>query len=495
MSEVEPCCWMTYVTHRGTEEVLDTLEKLDIDDEMLHNKEELYKTFGFEEDFHNNSLSTWQKCKPKIWRLFDEPSSSTGSKIIGLISVFFLCAAILVFCLKTHPGLRVYEIANITADNSIYSYFANEGSEIHQSGNKRVPRFADNDFDDDVDADMMYKRRKRVAAELLRKKVNITDAGDYHLKVNEDGTFRVHELRRQHHLTNNNEEKGEPQVSKKLLKYRTEAIGIDKKNSKPHEYFIHIENICNIWFTIEIIIRFFSCPSKIKYFKAPVNIIDIVATSTFYIDLLMTALGATGDLEFFSIIRIMRLFKLTQHSQGLKILMHTFKASAKELFLLFFFLMLGIVIFASLIYYAEKTEANPNNQFQSIPIGLWWSLITMTTVGYGDITPNSVLGRVVGSFCAIMGVLTIALPVPVIVSNFSMFYSHSQAREKMPKKRRGALIVDQVKHQPVGPVRRNNAKNSGDLSSTPLINNGNKDVMNGSNKTIGNKLGMSSARM
>lgn len=73
--------------------------------------------------------------------------------------------------------------------------------------------------------------------------------------------------------------------------------------------------------------RFISCPNKIKYFKAPVNIIDITATLTFYIDLILaSSFGAAADLEFFSIIRIMRLFKLTQHSQGLKILLHTFRS-------------------------------------------------------------------------------------------------------------------------------------------------------------------------
>lgn len=68
-------------------------------------------------------------------------------------------------------------------------------------------------------------------------------------------------------------------------------------------------------------------------------------------------------LEFFSIIRIMRLFKLTRHSSGLKILIQTFRASAKELTLLVFFLVLGIVIFASLVYYAERIQANPHNDF------------------------------------------------------------------------------------------------------------------------------------
>lgn len=123
------------------------------------------------------------------------------------------------------------------------------------------------------------------------------------------------------------------------------------------------------------------------------NLIDIVATVTFYIDVLINTFGASADLEFFSIIRIMRLFKLTHHNSGLKILMHTFRyrvlifsvhsvvgiqsysrASAKELMLLVFFLVLGVVVFASLVYYAERVEPNPDNEFQSIPIGLWWAV-------------------------------------------------------------------------------------------------------------------------
>uniref|UniRef100_A0AAF5PV09 BTB domain-containing protein n=5 Tax=Wuchereria bancrofti TaxID=6293 RepID=A0AAF5PV09_WUCBA len=362
-NEVEPCCWMTYTQHRDTQEVLTTLDKLDIDFDENHLKDpgEVYRRFGWEDDYHNQSLSKWQKLKPKIWHLFDEPYSSNGAKVIAVVSVFFLIIAIVVFCLKTHPGLRV--------------------------------------------------------AELNDMQINIT-SGRYYRSVD---------------FSNN---------------YRTGTIGIDKQNSKPHPGFLIIEAICNVWFTIEILIRFITCPSKIKYFKTPVNIIDLIATLTFYLDLLMTTYGSTADLEFFSIIRIMRLFKLTQHSSGLKILMHTFRASAKELMLLVFFLVLGIVIFASLVYYAERVEVNPENQFQSIPLGLWWAIVTMTTIGYGDMTPRTYLGRIVGSVCAVAGVLTIALPVPVIVSNFALFYSHTQARSKLPKKRRGVLSIDQVKQQP-----------------------------------------------
>ncbi|EJW76333.1 voltage-gated potassium channel protein, partial [Wuchereria bancrofti] len=81
-NEVEPCCWMTYTQHRDTQEVLTTLDKLDIDFDENHLKDpgEVYRRFGWEDDYHNQSLSKWQKLKPKIWHLFDEPYSSNGAK-------------------------------------------------------------------------------------------------------------------------------------------------------------------------------------------------------------------------------------------------------------------------------------------------------------------------------------------------------------------------------------------------------------------------------
>lgn len=105
-------------------------------------------------------------------------------------------------------------------------------------------------------------------------------------------------------------------------------------------------------------------PNIIEFVKSPVNIIDFIATLSFYMDVVveLTVVRQYVDkadiLEFISIIKILRLFKLTRHSPGLKILVHTFKASAKELTLLVFFLVLGIVIFASLVYYAEKSQVS-----------------------------------------------------------------------------------------------------------------------------------------
>jgi len=226
---------------------------------------------------------------------------------------------------------------------------------------------------------------------------------------------------------------------------------LNRHTTEPYPAFFYIESACNGWFTIELVVRFIVTPNHIQFLRTPVNIIDFVATVSFYLDFLLTQLDKENDiLEFFSIIRIMRLFKLTRHSPGLKILIHTFKASAHELTLLVFFLVLGIVIFASLVYYAERIQYNPHNDFTSIPVGLWWAIITMTTVGYGDMTPKTYIGMFVGSLCALTGVLTIALPVPVIVSNFARFYSHTQARAKLPKKRRRVLPVEAVRPKGVG---------------------------------------------
>lgn len=249
--------------------------------------------------------------------------------------------------------------------------------------------------------------------------------------------------------------KTHPEMRVPVLRNATNSTPwhLEKQKTEPHEAFFYIECACNAWFTFEIIIRLIVAPNKFYFMKAPVNIIDIVATLSFYLDFLLTKLKQESDiLEFFSIIRILRLFKLTRHSAGLKILIHTFKASAKELSLLIFFLVLGIVIFAALIFYAERIEYNPNNDFDSIPVGLWWAIVTMTTVGYGDMAPKTYVGMFVGALCALAGVLTIALPVPVIVSNFALFYSHTQARSKLPKKRRRVLPVEAPRPKvPKGP--------------------------------------------
>ncbi|XP_034019643.1 potassium voltage-gated channel subfamily A member 5 [Thalassophryne amazonica] len=197
--------------------------------------------------------------------------------------------------------------------------------------------------------------------------------------------------------------------------------------------FFIIETTCVIWFTFELLVRFFACPSKSEFSKTIMNIIDIMSIMPYFITLGTELAEQQGQeyqngqqamslaiLRVIRLVRVFRIFKLSRHSKGLQILGQTLKASMRELGLLIFFLFIGVILFSSAVYFAEADE--PDSYFSSIPDAFWWAVVTMTTVGYGDMRPVTVGGKIVGSLCAIAGVLTIALPVPVIVSNFNYFY-------------------------------------------------------------------------
>jgi hypothetical protein len=132
---------------------------------------------------------------------------------------------------------------------------------------------------------------------------------------------------------------------------------------------------------------------------------------------------------------VFRIFRLIKHVPGLWILVYTLKASFGELILLFCFMWVGILVFSSLIYFAEERD-----NIESIPHAFWWAIITMTTVGYGDMYPVTGLGKLVGSLCAMSGLLMIGFSVPALVNNFMLFYKHVQYalqadREKTDEKR------------------------------------------------------------
>lgn len=202
------------------------------------------------------------------------------------------------------------------------------------------------------------------------------------------------------------------------------------------EPFFIIETVCIVWFTTELLIRFASCPNHLAFFKNIMNVIDVFAIAPYFITLgtVIADEGRSNNqamslaiLRVIRLVRVFRIFKLSRHSKGLQILGQTIRASMRELGLLIFFLFICVVLFSSAVYFAEADD--PASHFTSIPDAFWWAVVTMTTVGYGDMRPTTPWGKLVGSMCAIAGVLTIALPVPVIVSNFNYFYHRETDNE------------------------------------------------------------------
>ncbi|XP_020486370.1 potassium voltage-gated channel subfamily A member 2 [Labrus bergylta] len=228
--------------------------------------------------------------------------------------------------------------------------------------------------------------------------------------------------------------------SSKVFSPETNTTIITYTNAYFTDPFFILETLCIIWFSFEFLVRFFACPSKAGFFGNIMNIIDIVAIIPYFITLGTELADRPDDgqagqqamslaiLRVIRLVRVFRIFKLSRHSKGLQILGQTLKASMRELGLLIFFLFIGVILFSSAVYFAEADE--PESQFESIPDAFWWAVVSMTTVGYGDMVPTTIGGKIVGSLCAIAGVLTIALPVPVIVSNFNYFYHRETEGEE-----------------------------------------------------------------
>ena len=201
---------------------------------------------------------------------------------------------------------------------------------------------------------------------------------------------------------------------------------LTKQRTEPHRAFFHFECLYNAWFAFELTVRFLVSPCKRRFFRAPVNIIDVVATLlSFYLDFLLTRLQRENDiLEFFSIIRIMRLFKLTRHSPGLKILHphvqgERSRTHAPHLLPRHRHLRLPRLLRRTDPVQPQQPPSHPSPSDSGGSPWQPWATARWLRRHIWE----CLLGR---SAQLVTAVLTIALPVPVIVSNFALLQARAE---------------------------------------------------------------------
>jgi voltage-gated potassium channel len=198
--------------------------------------------------------------------------------------------------------------------------------------------------------------------------------------------------------------------------------------SKYNSYFFAFEVFSVSIFTVEYLLRLWSCTIEKKYksiyigrFKfilSSGSIIDLLAISPFYLPIF-----AGFDLRFirmFRLIRFLRFLKLSRYLKASQVISRVFSSKKEELILSIMMTLLLIIVASSLMYFIEN-NAQPEN-FSSIPETMWWAVATLTTVGYGDVIPITPLGKIMTGIISILGVGLFALPAGILASAFADEY-------------------------------------------------------------------------
>ncbi|MCL6471796.1 MAG: ion transporter [Firmicutes bacterium] len=199
---------------------------------------------------------------------------------------------------------------------------------------------------------------------------------------------------------------------------------VESISSRYRSFFVLFDAFSVAIFTIEYILRLWTITASEKYRRpilgrlryaiTPLAIVDLVAILPFYIPAVLIDLRFVRVLRLF---RIFRVFKLGRYSESLMTLGRVMRAKSAELAIILFVIAVLLVFSSSLIYYAEH-DAQPK-AFPNIPASMWWGVVTLTTIGYGDVYPITPLGKIFGAIVAILGIGMFALPAGILASGFS----------------------------------------------------------------------------
>ncbi|MHA7647786.1 ion transporter [Nitrosopumilus sp. S4] len=224
-----------------------------------------------------------------------------------------------------------------------------------------------------------------------------------------------------------------------LIAVNVLVVIIETEESVLDEYgyfFTPFEVFSVLVFTAEYISRIMLCKLNPKYNKSrygilrflvsPMMLVDLAAILPFFLPFVV------ADVRFIRIIRLLRLFrlfKLARYSEPMQTLGDVFRAKAGDLAVAFFILFIVLIFASSLMYHAEH-EAQPA-VFSSIPASMWWGIVTLTTIGYGDVYPVTVPGKLIAAGVAVIGIAVYAIPTGIMASAFT-----EELRKKKDSKNR-----------------------------------------------------------
>ena len=195
-------------------------------------------------------------------------------------------------------------------------------------------------------------------------------------------------------------------------------------NQRYYLIFKTIAIFSTVVFTIEYGLRLWLCTvdrkfrhpiwGRLHYALTPMAIIDFISTFPFYLILVFHSLAFLKTLR---LLRLARILKIGRHSKALRSLLQVVVRKQEELFITFSTIAFLLIIASSLMFFVEH-DAQPE-AFPSIPAAMWWGVVTLTTVGYGDIYPITVIGKLLGASLAFFGIGVFVLPAGIVASGFA----------------------------------------------------------------------------
>ncbi|MBO4807339.1 MAG: ion transporter [Paludibacteraceae bacterium] len=177
--------------------------------------------------------------------------------------------------------------------------------------------------------------------------------------------------------------------------------------------YLHVlEWIFTLFFSVEYALRLYCAKDRRHYFFSFFGMIDLLATLPTYLSFFISGAHGLMVIRIFRIIRVFRVFKLFNFLSEGHLLLQSLKESSRKIIVFFLFVLLLVISIGTIMYLVESGE--PDSNFTSIPKGIYWAVVTMTTVGYGDVTPTTATGQFLSAVVMLLGYTILAVPTGIV---------------------------------------------------------------------------------